>query len=200
MNPHFRDMRQSLDRTGFWRTAAILILIFALAERMWLVKALKTRPFVVASSPSGYHVPIVEELGRADEMHHRQAELVLQTLLNRGQSGVDSPERLRLLCTQEGFRRVGEHLREENPEFTAKSLSQKVEIARVKLLTTSDRKVMVRAEGQLLRMGIFEGGPFQEVLPFTAELVLVFNRDLLVNNKYPTLLHHYKIQTPPTSK
>ena len=189
MNAHFQSMRQTLGQASFWRISAILILACAVVERMWLVKAIKSEPFVVASSSSGYHVPIVEKFSEASGFHKQQAELTLQTLLNRSRGGVDSPERLRQVCTQQGYRQANEYVQKQNVEFAAKSLSQKVEIARHDILKTSDDRVIVRCEGQLLRIGVFEGKPFQEVLPFTVEMEFVFNRDLLVNNKYPTLLH-----------
>ena len=195
MSLFFKSMRQSLDNVSFWRTAAISVLLLAVTERMWLVKALRTRPFIVASSPSGYHVPLVEEFEEAKSLHVQQVELALQTLLNRGMSGVDSPDRLQAMFTQQGYSVAAEYLSQEGAEFMAKELSQKVEIARIEFLQTRDERIIVRARGQLKRLGKFNGMPFSEVLNFHAELEFVFNRDLLVNKKYPTLVHQFEIQT-----
>jgi hypothetical protein len=199
MRLFFKTMRQSLDSVAFWRTAAIGVLLLAVTERMWLVKALRIRPFIVASSPSGYHIPLVEEYQESKRLHVQQAELALQTLLNRGMSGVDSPDRLQAMFTQQGYSEAAEYLSQEGAEFMGKELSQKVEIARVEFLRTRNERIIVRARGQLKRLGKFKGMPFSEVLNFHAELEFVFNRDLLVNKKYPTLVHQLKIQTESSS-
>ena len=82
----------------------------------------------------------------------------------------------------------------EEPEFKAKQLHQKVEIAKIEFLQTRSDAVLTQVTGQLIRSGIFQERAFTEAVPFTLKLKMRRNPNMLENSRFPTAIQDFKYE------
>ena len=82
----------------------------------------------------------------------------------------------------------------EEPEFKAKQLHQKVEVAKIEFLQTRSDAVLTQVSGQLIRSGIFQERAFTEAVPFTLKLKMRRNPNMLENGRFPTAVEDFKYE------
>jgi hypothetical protein len=80
----------------------------------------------------------------------------------------------------------------EEPEFKAKQLHQKAEIAKIDFLETRSDAVLTQVSGQLIRSGIFQERAFSEAVPFTLKLKMRRNPNMVENGRFPTAIQDFK--------
>ena len=82
----------------------------------------------------------------------------------------------------------------EEPEFKAKQLHQKAEIAKIDFLETRTDAVLTQVSGQLIRSGIFQERAFSEAVPFTLKLKMQRNPNMVENGRFPTAIPDFKYE------
>lgn len=171
-------------------------IVFALA--IWfLVQGLHSQQTIVILDDETVYLTKSLEFTEAKDLHDSQAELAVQTLLNRHPGGVDSPKRLQRLFGFDALEKAQYLIEQESAEFEAKQLRQKVEIAEVKQLKLRNDSVKVTVSGQLIRTGRFGGKNLVEVLDFEMGILFTRNRNMLENGRYPTVVTSFQLETQP---
>lgn len=139
------------------------------------------------------------DIGKAEELHHAQTALAIETVFNRHPGGIDHPERLNKLFEKEALDKANKAIAADREEFHHKRIHQKAEIKTVKITKIKGDTILVHATGQLIRSGVFESTSFTEGLDFEANFAFKINRSLISNRRYPTLVHgfNFKITAKP---
>jgi hypothetical protein len=177
----------------FWFLVAMLVTALAAWDRQALVAHFKERERVVIIDPSQtFYVSPLLHFGEARELHVQQAELATLSLLQRNPRDFDFPDILKLMFLKDAFEKASLQRSKEDPEFRAKSLHQKPEIARVDILATREDSVLASVTGQLVRTGVFQDKAFTEGLQFTLKLNLVRNPNMAANGRFPTAVAEFK--------
>ncbi|MBK1884415.1 hypothetical protein JIN85_18505 [Luteolibacter pohnpeiensis] len=185
------------DRSGrFWGYVALGSFGFSLLLCWRMAMAFETRPRFVVMDPSGTLI-ITREKGFEDasQIHVSQAELAVQTLLNRQPTGFDSEERLKRLFDTKSYAKALELEANESAEFVVKSIHQKAEIEDIKLQKLTGTAVESVVRGQLIRIGSFEDKPSIEVLHFELNMRFEHNPKLLENGRFPTVVRSFELTT-----
>lgn len=129
----------------------------------------------------------------ARELHVHQALLAATALLLRNPVGFDLAELLENLFVGQGLTQANAIKAAEAPEFESKQIHQKPQVSRIEALEIRPDAVLIQAEGQLLRSGIFQKQAFTEVLPFVLKLTLQHNPNLLRKRRHPTVVTDFQL-------
>lgn len=179
----------------FWFLAAVVVLIGAAVERIQLVKTLKERERVVIVDPAGtFFVSPLLQFQEARELHAQQSTLAAVAFLERNPRGFDHPELLKQMFLKHAHEKARAQWSFDEPEFKAKQLHQKVEIAKIEFLETRSDAMLTQVSGQLIRSGIFQERPFTEALSFTLKLKVRRNPNMLENGRFPTAVQDFKYE------
>lgn len=177
-----------------WFLVAVGAVVTAAVEPYLIIGAYRTRERVVVLDGSGtYHVSPLLGFEEAGKLHESQALLACLALFQRGPAGFDYPELLEKLFLPEALKQAKAEAARTQEEFAAKSLHQKVEVLKVTVLETRENEVLVAAEGQLVRTGLFGGQAFTESPVFSARFSFARNPNLAVNGRYPLAVWKYTV-------
>lgn len=170
------------------------------AASYWRLAArIGAKPQILLMDASTYYLPKSLDFEEAKELHVSQANLVMESLMNRAAEGLDNPERLKRICEKSAYREAIALIQQDADAFQAKKMHQKVEIRAVQILQAEDDTILVAVDAQLIRVGVFGDAPFQEALAVKARLQFVRNPSVVQNGSFPTLLRSFKIETAPIS-
>ena len=179
----------------FWFLVAAAVILVAAWDRHQVVAQFKTRERVVIIDPSQtYYVSPLLQFQEAKDLHVQQAELAALALLQRNPKDFDQPELLKQLFLKPALSKAHDQRSKESPEFRAKQLHQKPEIARVEILATRENSVLASVSGQLIRTGVFQDKAFTEGLNFSLKLNLVRNPNMAANGRFPTAVAEFKYE------
>jgi hypothetical protein len=179
----------------FWFLVAVAVLIGAAVERIHLARVLKEREHVVIVDPAGtFFVSPLLQFQEARELHAQQSTLAAVAFLERNPNGFDHPDLLKQMFLKAAYEKALTERAAEEPEFKAKQLHQKAEIARIDLLETRSDAVLTQVTGQLIRSGIFQERAFSEAVPFTLKLKMRRNPNMLENGRFPTAIQDFKYE------
>ncbi len=177
----------------FWFLAAVAILIGAAVERIHLARTLKERERVVIVDPAGtFFVSPLLQFQEARDLHAQQSTLAAVAFLERNPKGFDHPELLKQMFLKHAHANALAEWSAEEPEFKAKQLHQKAEIAKIDFLETRSDAVLTQVSGQLIRSGIFQERAFSEAVPFTLKLKMQRNPNMVENGRFPTAIQDFK--------
>ena len=181
--------------TWFWFGVAILAIVGAAVERVYLVQSFKQRERVVIIDPSGtYYLAPLLSFPEAKELHAQQSSLAAIALLQRNPKGFDHLDLLKQMFLKQAFQKASAECYAETPEFKAKQLHQKAEVGRIDVLQTRDDFVLTQVSGQLIRNGVFDGKAFTEAVPFKLSLKLQRNPNMALNGRFPTAVSDFKYE------
>ena len=181
--------------TWFWFGVAILAIVGAAIERIYLVQSFKERERVVIIDPSGtYYLAPLLSFPEAKQLHVQQSSLAAIAFLQRNPKGFDHPDLLKQMFLKRAWQKANAECYSEQPEFKAKQLHQKAEVDHIDVLQTRDDFVLTQARGQLIRNGIFDGKTFTEVIPFKLSLKLQRNPNMALNGRFPTAVLDFKYE------
>ena len=185
------------DRLAWWWfLCAGAILIAAAFDRYHLVSAFKQQERVVIIDPaSTFYVSPLLKFDEAGELHAQQSTLATIALLQRNPKDFDQPEMLKQMFLKSAYEKALAQQFSEGPEFKAKQLHQKPEIARIDVLETRVDAVLTQVTGQLIRNGIFQDKAFTESIPFSLKLKLQRNPNMVENGRFPTAIKDFKYET-----
>ncbi len=177
----------------FWFLVAVLVTVFAAWDRQALVAHFKERERVVIIDPSQtFYVSPLLHFGEARDLHVQQAELATLAFLQRNPRDFDHPDILKQMFLKKALAGALDQRTKEAPEFRAKNLHQKLEIAKVDILATREDSILASVTGQLIRTGVFQDKAFTEGLAFTLRLNLVRNPNMAANGRFPTAVAEFK--------
>lgn len=179
----------------FWFLVAVVVLLGAAVERIHLARTLKERERVVIVDPAGtFFVSPLLQFQEARELHAQQSTLAAVAFLERNPKGFDHPELLKQMFLKHANAKALAEWSAEEPEFKAKQLHQKAEIAKIDFLETRSDAVLTQVSGQLIRSGIFQERAFSEAVPFTLKLKMQRNPNMVENGRFPTAIQDFKYE------
>ena len=179
----------------FWFFAAIAVLVGASIDRIALAKTLKERERVVIIDPAGtFFVSPLLHFQEARELHAQQSTLAAIAFLERNPKDFDHPDLLKQMFLKQAYAKARAEFTDEEPEFKAKQLHQKAEIAKIDFLETRTDAVLTQVTGQLIRSGVFEERAFTEAVPFTLRLKMLRNPNMVENGRFPTAIQDFKYE------
>jgi hypothetical protein len=179
----------------FWFLAAAAVLVGAAVERIHLARTLKERERVVIVDPAGtFFVSPLLQFQEARDLHAQQSTLAAVAFLERNPKGFDHPELLKQMFLKQAHEKAQSEWSTEEPEFKAKQLHQKAEIAKIDFLETRSDAVLTQVSGQLIRSGIFQERAFSEAVPFTLKLKMQRNPNMVENGRFPTAIQDFKYE------
>ena len=179
----------------FWVLAVIAVLVGAAIERIHLARTLKERERVVIVDPAGtFFVSPLLQFQEARDLHAQQSTLAAVAFLERNPKGFDHSELLKQMFLKQALEKAYAEWSVEEPEFKAKQLHQKAEIAKIDFLETRSDAVLTQVSGQLIRSGIFQERAFSEAVPFTLKLKMRRNPNMVENGRFPTAIQDFKYE------
>ena len=185
--------KDRLARIWFFIAAAVLV--GSAVERIHFARTLKERERVVIVDPSGtFFVSPLLQFQEARELHAQQSTLAAVAFLERNPKGFDHPELLKQMFLKDAHEKARKQWNAEEPEFKAKQLHQKAEIAKIEFLETRTDAVLTQISGQLIRSGIFQERAFSEAVPFVLKLKMRRNPNMVENGRFPTAIEDFKYE------
>ena len=176
-----------------WFLVALVAIGYATLQPYLIIQAYRTRERVVLLDGSGtFHVSPLISFEEATKLHEQHALLACLALFQRGPAGFDYPELLGKLFLPEALKQAQTEVAAGAEEFAAKALHQKVEVLKVTVLETRENVILVQAEGQLIRTGLFQNQPFVESPTFKARFTFARNPNLAANGRYPLAVWKYE--------
>ncbi|MGE9268097.1 MAG: hypothetical protein ACQKBY_08365 [Verrucomicrobiales bacterium] len=198
INRQVNPTRVFVDRNRlalFWFLIAAIALLIAVIQPLYLVEKFKQRERVVVIDPAGtYYISPILEFKEATSLHVAQGTLATKALLNSNPTGFDDPEILSRLFLTSAQKKAKQFWKDDQPEFEAKKIHQKVEISKLNILETRENFTLIEVKGQLIRAGIFRGRTFVESPQFRLTFQMVRNPDLTQNNRFPTAVTDFKYE------
>jgi hypothetical protein len=195
---HADPVRVFIDRdrlARFWFLVAAVVLVGAAVERIHLAQTLKERERVVIVDPAGtFFVSPLLQFQEARDLHAQQSTLAAIAFLDRSPKDFDHPELLKQMFLKEAHGKARSQWSAEEPEFKAKQLHQKVEIAKIEFIETRTDAVLTQVSGQLIRTGIFQERAFSEALPFVLKLKMLRNPNMVENGRFPTAIQDFRYE------
>lgn len=175
-----------------WFLVAATAVGYSILQPYLIIGAYRTREQVVILDGGGtIHLSPLLGFEEAGRLHESQALLSCMALFQRGPAGFDHPELLERLFLPEALRQARSEAAGTAEEFSLKSLHQKVEVLKVTVLETREQVVLVQAEGQLIRTGLFQGQVFTESPAFQVRFTLARNPNLAANGRFPLAVWKY---------
>lgn len=93
---------------------------------------------------------------------------------------------------QDAFNKATAEREKSQAEFDVKQIHQKPEVFKIDILRTREDRVLVKVEGQLVRVGAFENQNFTESPKFALTLTFARNPDMLANKRFPLGVWSYE--------
>ncbi len=169
-----------------WFLVACGALAFCVIQPYLIIKAFRARERVVVLDGAGsFSVSPLLGFEEAKDLHESMALWATLALFQRNPKNFDYPDMLQKLFLADAHNRASGEREKSQPEFDAKQIHQKPEVFKIDILRTRDDRVLVKVEGQLVRMGIFENQTFTESPKFILTLTFARNPDMLANKRYP---------------
>jgi hypothetical protein len=179
----------------FWFLTAAAVLAGAAVERIHLARTLKERERVVIVDPAGtFFVSPLLQFQEARELHAQQSTLAAVAFLTRNPRGFDHPDLLRQMFLKGAEAKARAQWNQEEPEFKAKQLHQKAEVAKIEFIETRTDAVLTQVSGQLIRTGVFQERAFTEAIPFVLKLKMRRNPNMVENGRFPTAIEDFKYE------
>lgn len=197
--PRFHPTRIFVEKdrlAWFWFLFAMLVLVLAAMDRALLVSNFKQRERVVVIDPAGtFYVSPILKFQEAKNLHAQQSTFATIAFLARSPKGFDNDDLLKQMFGKRATEKANAQRLSEEPEFKAKQLHQKAEIARIDILQTREDFVLTQVTGQLIRNGIFQDKAFSECLPFKLSLKFIRNPNMVLNGRFLTVVTDFKYET-----
>ena len=185
--------KDRLARIWFFIAAAVIV--GAAVERIHFARTLKERERVVIVDPSGtFFVAPLLQFQEARELHAQQSTLAAVAFLERNPKGFDHPDLLKQMFLKAAHEKASKQWNADEPEFKAKQLHQKAEVAKIEFVETRTDMVLTQVTGQLVRSGIFQERAFSEAVPFVLKLKMRRNPNMVENGRFPTAIEDFKYE------
>lgn len=194
--PSFSPARLFADHAfaaRVWFLVACAALVFCVVQPYLIINAYRTRERVVVLDGAGsFSTSPLLGFEEAKDLHEAMALWATLALFQRNPRNFDYPDMLQKLFLADAYNRATGEREKSQPEFDAKQIHQKPEVFKIDILRTRDDRVLVKVEGQLVRMGVFENQTFTESPKFTLSLTFARNPNMLANKRYPLGVWSYE--------
>ena len=178
-----------------WFFIAVTVIVGAAVERIYFARTMKERERVVIVDPSGtFFVSPLLQFQEARELHAQQSTLAAVAFLERNPKGFDHPDLLKQMFLKAAHEKASKQWNADEPEFKAKQLHQKAEVAKIEFVETRTDTVLTQVTGQLVRSGIFQERAFSEAVPFVLKLKMRRNPNMVENGRFPTAIEDFKYE------
>jgi hypothetical protein len=175
-----------------WCAVALIAVGFCVIQPFLIIRAYRTQERVVVLDPGGtFHVSPLLGFEDASKLHEEHALLACLALFQRNPQGFDQPELLERLFLADALQQARQEIAASAEEFSQKSLHQKAEVQRLTVLETREDRVLVEAQGQLVRTGVVGTQAFTEAPTFTARFTFARNPNLTANGRFPLAVWSY---------
>ena len=179
----------------FWFFLCCGLGILSFIQPLLIVEAMKSRERLIIMDEAGtFHVSPAVKFKDAAPMHDYLSSIASLALLSRGPKGADNPPLQKQLFYKQAFDKIEKFYQLELEHFGKKNLHQKAEIKNIKVLKTEESTVLSRVEGQLIRVGSFEGRNFTDVKEFTLQMKFYRNPEMGANGRLPMLVIDWDIK------
>ncbi len=179
----------------FWFFLCCGLGILAIVQPIMIVEAMKSRERLIIMDEAGtFHVSPALKFEESAPMHDYLSSVSCMALLSRGPKGPDNPPLQKQLFYKKAYDKIEEFYMEEMEHFSKKNIHQKAEIKSIKILKTSDTTVLTRIDGQLIRIGTFEGRKFTDVKDFALQMTLYRNPRMGANGRLPLIVTAWSIK------
>ena len=179
----------------FWFFLASALGVFCIMQPIFIVDAMKKKERIIIMDETGtFHVSPLKNFEESAPMHDFIVTIATNALLARGPKGADNPPLQRQLFYKKGFDKIDEFYLKEQSHFSKKKVHQKEEIKDIKILKTSETTVLARVNGQLIRVGTFEGRKFTNVKNFVLQFTLFRNPKIGSNGRLPLIVTNWAIK------
>lgn len=176
-----------------WFLVACVALTFCAIQPYLIINAYRTRERVVVLDGAGsFSTSPLLGFEEAKDLHEAMALWATLALFQRNPRNFDYPDMLQKLFLADAYNRATGEREKSQLEFDAKQIHQKPEVFKIDILRTRDDRVLVKVEGQLVRMGVFENQTFTESPKFTLSLTFARNPNMLANKRYPLGVWSYE--------
>lgn len=176
-----------------WFLVACGALALCVIQPYLIIKALRTRERVVVLDSAGsFSVSPLLGFEEAKDLHQAAALWAVLAYHQRSPKGWDYPELLQKLFLADAYAKASADREKSHSEFEAKQIHQKPEVFKIDILRTRDDRVLVKVEGQLVRVGTFENQSFTESPKFALTLTFARNPDMATNKRYPLGVWSYE--------
>ena len=156
---------------------------------------MKSKERIIIMDEAGtFHVAPLSKFQESAPMHDYLITVASNALLARGPKGADNPPLQKQLFYQKAYDKIEEFYLTEAEHFAKKKIHQKAEIKNIKVLKTSETRVLARVYGQLIRIGNFEGRKFTDVKDFSLQLTLYRNPKMSANGRLPLIVTDWAIK------
>ena len=178
----------------FWFFLCCGLGILAIVQPIMIVEAMKSRERLIIMDEAGtFHVSPALKFEESAPMHDYLSSVACTALLSRGPKGADNPPLQRQLFYKKGWDKIEKFYQLELEHFSKKNLHQKAEIRNIKILKTQENTVFSKVDGQLIRVGTFEGRNFTDVKEFVLQMTFYRNPRMGSNGRLPMLVTDWKI-------
>lgn len=175
-----------------WCLVGLIAVGLCVVQPFLIIRAYRIKERVVVLDPSGtFHVSPLLGFEEASTLHEEHALLACLALFQRNPAGFDHPELLERLFLPEALQQARRQAAASAEEFTAKALHQKAEVTKVIVLETREDRVLVEAQGQLVRTGVVGTQTFTEAPTFTVRFTFARNPNLAANGRFPLAVWSY---------
>jgi hypothetical protein len=127
-----------------------------------------------------------------------ESKLAALCCFQRNPKGSDFVELIDKLFTDPAKTKIKLYLQNQDTEFVAKQIHQKVEVQNCDIISTeTDQgfdKWVVEVKGQLLKTGRVNDLAFEQPSKFVLKLTFLRNEDMLNNGKLPLVVYDVEIQ------
>jgi hypothetical protein len=211
------DTLVARDQTAvFWFIVACAVATGCAWYLVLMAEALKDRPpFVVMDTAGAYYVAPGMNFDTMDAMHENLAQLAVETLFERGPTGLARLDRVEKLFTQKGIGELQDILKKENDYFQRQEVEQTIEFypdSELRELPasffppptikrpTKNPAVLIRkptavstwAVGLVTRRGVFKGQTQTESYRCMVIFAWKMNPDPRGNQSYPAVVDGIK--------
>lgn len=177
-----------------WCVVALIAVGYCVVQPFLILRAYRTRERVVVLDPSGtFHLSPLLGFEEATRLHEQHALLACLALFQRNPAGFDFPELLEKLFLPDAAHKARADAGTNAEEFAAKALHQKPEVLKLTVLETRENRMLVQAEGQLIRTGSIGGQTFTEAPVFTARFEFAHNPNLAANGRTPLAVWKFDV-------
>ena len=184
--PGLVDAMVAKDRvTVFWFLFACIVAASCGYYVMVVSETLKYRPpFVIMDGAGVFYSAPGLNFADATPMHEALTELAVESMFDRGPSGLNQGARLLKLCSKDGLAQIQKVLKAEEEFFRSQNIEQTFEVDEVKVLGAVGIASGTQAKGRIYRRGQF-GGELEEVSEFVVQFKWVMNPDVRRTAAFP---------------
>jgi hypothetical protein len=157
------------------------------------VQAHKEKPVVVLDLNTGTMLlSSLTDPAHSSQITNQMVLWAAQCIENRNPAGLDNPELLEVLFDTPTAKKVKDEFEAKKAEYAQKSLRSHAEISGLDPQPVAPGFIKARVSGQVLRNGVLNGRPTQEVEPLDLEITFARNPDLGTNRSYPLMVVGYQ--------